>query len=108
MRMRCMQRMIHCCIGLQGNPRDADTYEQRRADIQGSARGSRSSRFAAEKYLYMDTVRAAIKHMPADLVHVGYAASSGFNGDKLHFSAAAQILLGTRYARAMQEAAGEK
>jgi hypothetical protein len=57
------------------------------------------------KYPYVDTVRAAIRTMPAQLPHVGYADSVGLEdrGDKLHFSAAAQTTFGARYAAAMQQ-----
>jgi hypothetical protein len=57
------------------------------------------------KYPYAETVRNAIKHMPAVLPHVGYADSAGLSdkGDKLHFSADAQKELGARFAKAMQE-----
>lgn len=57
------------------------------------------------KYPYVETVRAAIKHMPAVMPHVGYADSTGLGdkGDKLHFSSEAQREFGTRYAKAMQE-----
>lgn len=62
------------------------------------------------KYPYLDTVRAAIRNIPTDLPHVGYADSTGLEdrGDKLHFSADSQKVFGARYAKAMREAASEK
>jgi Carbohydrate esterase, sialic acid-specific acetylesterase len=62
------------------------------------------------KYLYIDTVRAAIRHLPADLAHVGYADAAGLEdrGDKLHFSADSQKVFGGRYAKAMQEVTNGK
>ena len=58
-----------------------------------------------EKYPYADAVRAAIKHMPAALLQMGYADSAGLGdkGDKLHFSGAAQEEMGRRYAQAMMK-----
>lgn len=58
-----------------------------------------------EKYPYVETVRAAIKHMPAVVPGVGYADSTGLGhkGDNLHFSADAEKELGARFARAMRE-----
>jgi hypothetical protein len=59
------------------------------------------------KYPFLDTVRAALKHLPAELPHVGYADSAELTdrGDKLHFSADSQKIFGSRYAKAMQQAA---
>lgn len=58
-----------------------------------------------DKYPHAETVRAAIKHIPAALSQTGYADAGGLEhkGDKLHFSAAAQRELGRRYAQAMLE-----
>lgn len=58
-----------------------------------------------KQYPYLDTVRAAIQHIPTVLSYVGYADSAGLGdrGDKLHFSAEAQETFGARYAKAMQE-----
>jgi len=58
-----------------------------------------------QKYPYAETVRAAIKHMPAVVPGVGYADSAGLGdkGDKLHFSAEAQREMGVRYAKAMRD-----
>jgi hypothetical protein len=57
-----------------------------------------------EKNPYAETVRAAIRHVPALMPRVGYADSAGLvdKGDKLHFSADAQKELGVRFARAMR------
>ena len=59
------------------------------------------------KYPFLDTVRAAIKHIPADLPHAAYADSAELEdkGDKLHFNADSQKIFGARYAKAMQQAA---
>jgi len=56
-----------------------------------------------EKYPYADTVRAAIRHIPAVVPHAGYADSSGLGhkGDKLHFNAEGARALGKRFAAAM-------
>jgi hypothetical protein len=58
-----------------------------------------------EKNPHWETVRAAIKHIPSVVAHVGYADSVGLDhkGDKLHFSAEAEREFGRRFARAMQE-----
>lgn len=58
-----------------------------------------------DKHPGAETVRAAIKHIPTVLPHVGYADSAGLphKGDKLHFTAEAQNEMGTHYAKAMQE-----
>lgn len=58
-----------------------------------------------EKYPYVETVRGALKHVPAALSHAGYADSAGLGdkGDKLHFSADAQKEFGKRYAEAMRK-----
>ena len=58
-----------------------------------------------EKYPYAETVRTAIRQMPAALPGVGYANSAGLGdkGDKLHFSADGAKELGARYAKAMRE-----
>lgn len=59
----------------------------------------------SEKHPYVETVRAALRHMPARVPLVGYADSTGLKdkGDKLHFDTAAQKEMGARFARAMQE-----
>jgi hypothetical protein len=101
---------------------NADTYETRLVQMFKDLRddldrtglpivvGQLGPFLEPAKYPYLDTVRAAIKHMPADLPHVGYADSAGLEdrGDKLHFSADSQKVFGARYAKAMQEAAGGK
>lgn len=58
-----------------------------------------------ETYPHADAVRAAIKHAPEMLPHVGYADSAGLGhkGDKLHFDADAARELGLRFAKSMQE-----
>lgn len=58
-----------------------------------------------EKYPYVDTIRAALKHLPSVVPGVGYADSAGLGhkGDHLHFSADAQNAMGARYAHAMLE-----
>jgi Carbohydrate esterase, sialic acid-specific acetylesterase len=104
------------------NEANADTYEPRlvqmfkdlrvdlgRADLPIVA-GQMGPFLDPAKYPYVDTVRAAIRHMPADLPHVGYADSAGLEdrGDKLHFSADSQLVFGARYAKAMQDAASGK
>jgi hypothetical protein len=60
---------------------------------------------APDKYPYADTVRTAIKHMPAALPGVGFADATGLGdkGDKLHFDADAARTFGGRFAHAMQE-----
>jgi Carbohydrate esterase, sialic acid-specific acetylesterase len=62
-----------------------------------------------EKYPYVETVRSAIQHMPADLPYVGYADSTGLvdKGDRLHFNADSQNVFGGRYAKAMRQATGK-
>jgi hypothetical protein len=101
---------------------NADSYETRLTQMFGDLRadlglpnvpivvGQLGPFLAQEKYPFVDTVRAAIQHMPADLAHVGFADSAGLEdrGDKLHFSAAAQTTFGGRYAKAMQEAGARK
>lgn len=59
------------------------------------------------KYPYLETVTAAITHIPAVLPDAGYADSAGLQdrGDSLHFSADSQKLFGARYAAAMQQIA---
>ena len=56
-----------------------------------------------EKHLYVDTARAALKKVPAELPNVGYADSAGLGdkGDQLHFDAAGAQAMGTRFAAAM-------
>ena len=58
-----------------------------------------------EKYPQLETVRGAIKHIPAVVPHSGYADSKGLEhkGDKLHFNADAARELGSRFAKAMTE-----
>jgi hypothetical protein len=60
-----------------------------------------------QKYPYLQTVTAALKHIPAVLPDAGYADSAGLEdrGDKLHFSAESQKAFGVRYAKAMQQIA---
>jgi hypothetical protein len=57
----------------------------------------------ADKHPYVDTVRAALKRLPADLPHVGYADSHDLHdkGDQLHFDTDAQKEFGARFAKAM-------
>jgi hypothetical protein len=101
---------------------DADTYEQRviqmfkdlrtdlgRPDLPIVA-GQLGPFLDPAKYPYVGTVRAAIRHLPADLPHIGYADSAGLvdKGDSLHFNAASQKIFGGRYAQAMQQAAKQK
>jgi len=95
---------------------DADTYGARliqmfkdlRADLNTPdlpiVVGQLGPFLTPEKYAYVDTVRTAIKQMPAALPHVGYADSRGLTdkGDQLHFNAASQQEFGVRYAKAMQ------
>jgi Carbohydrate esterase, sialic acid-specific acetylesterase len=101
---------------------NADTYETRLVQMFKDLRddlgraglpivvGQLGPFLEPAKYPYLDTVRAAIKHMPADLPHVAYADSAGLEdrGDKLHFSADSQKLFGVRYAKALQQAATGK
>jgi lysophospholipase L1-like esterase len=58
-----------------------------------------------EKHPYVGTVRAAIDHIPTVVPNVGEASSAGLGdkGDKLHFSAEAQRVMGVRFAQAMQQ-----
>ena len=58
-----------------------------------------------EKQPCADTVRAAIRRIPAVVAHVGYADSAGLvhKGDELHFDAASSQKLGERFAHAMRE-----
>ena len=59
----------------------------------------------AEKYPHADTVRGAIRDVATALGGVGYADAAGLahKGDKLHFSADAEVEFGQRYAAAMRE-----
>ncbi len=59
------------------------------------------------KYPFLPQVRTALEHMSTDLLHVGYADSTGLSdrGDQLHFDADSQKIFGARYAAAMQQAA---
>ena len=58
----------------------------------------------SEKHPYVETVRTALRQMPAALPHAGYADSAGLGdkGDQLHFNAEAQREFGRRYAEAFQ------
>ena len=99
------------------NQKNAETYEARLTQMLKDLRvdlglpnlpivvGQLGEFLTPEKYPYVDTVRAAIKHTPAVVAHVGYADSAGLGdkGDQLHFSADAQKEMGLRYAKAMQE-----
>jgi hypothetical protein len=57
------------------------------------------------KYPYIETVRAAIEHVPTAVPQSGYASSAGLidKGDALHFSADAEKEFGIRYAKAMRD-----
>ncbi len=57
-----------------------------------------------EKHPYVDTVRAALKKISADVPNVGYADSAGLVdlGDQLHFSEESQKQMGAHFAKAMQ------
>ncbi len=57
-----------------------------------------------EKHPYVETIRAALKRMPENLPHVGFADSDGLKdkGDSLHFTADSQREFGKRYATVMQ------
>jgi hypothetical protein len=95
----------------------AETYEARLTKMFADLRqdlglpdlpivvGQLGEFLTTEKYPYVETVRAAIKHIPAVVPHVGYADSAGLGhkGDKLHFNAEAQKEMGVRFAKAMQE-----
>lgn len=56
-----------------------------------------------KKNPYAETVRAALKRIPAEVPRTGFASSEGLGdkGDKLHFSADAAKTLGERYAEVM-------
>jgi len=58
-----------------------------------------------EKHPYVDTVRAALRNVPAELPNVGYADSAGLGdkGDHLHFDAADAQAMGSRFAEAMRK-----
>lgn len=102
-----------------GNKSNADAYEARLTKMLGNLRADLNlpvlptvvgqlGDFLAltpEKYPYAETVRVAIKHVPAVLPGVGYADSAGLGdkGDKLHFSVDAEKEMGSRYAKAMLE-----
>jgi hypothetical protein len=106
-----------------GNEADATTYESR---LTGMFKDMRTDLGLPElpivagqlgpflhdatKYPYLEQVCAAIKHLPSDLPHVGYADSTGLEdkGDKLHFNADSQKIFGVRYAKAMQQATGAR
>ena len=95
---------------------NAETYEARLARMLRDLRqdlgqpelpivvGQIGDFLTAEKYPFADTVRGAIRHIPALVPRVGYADSAGLGhkGDQLHFSAEAQQELGARFARAMR------
>ncbi|HVU34401.1 MAG TPA: sialate O-acetylesterase [Opitutaceae bacterium] len=97
--------------------KDAATYETRLAGMLADLRrdlglpdlpvvvGQIGGFLSAEKYPYVDMVRAAIRRIPADVPGVGYADTAGLGdrGDRLHFSADAQREFGARFARAMLE-----
>ena len=53
---------------------------------------------------YVEIVRIALTHLPADLPRVGFADSKGLGhkGDSLHFSAEAEQEMGRRYAAALK------
>ncbi len=53
---------------------------------------------------YVEIVRTALTHLPANLPRVGFADSKGLGhkGDSLHFSAEAEQELGRRYAAALK------
>lgn len=96
--------------------KSAETYEARltkmlkdlRADLGAPdlpiVVGQLGGFLTKEKQPFAETVRAAIKHVPAVVPRVGYADSAGLGdkGDQLHFSADAQQEMGIRYAKAMQ------
>jgi hypothetical protein len=100
---------------------NADTYEARLVQMFKDLRadlglpnlpivvGQLGPFLDVAKYPYVETVRAAIRHLPADLPHVGYADSAGLEdkGDQLHFSADSQTVFGGRYAKAMQQVSGK-
>jgi hypothetical protein len=99
------------------NQTDADTYETRLTQMFKDLRqdlgspnlpivvGQLGDYLAVNKYPYVETVRNAIKHMPAMLPALGYADAAGLydRGDQLHFAASSQVQFGARYAKAMQE-----
>jgi hypothetical protein len=60
---------------------------------------------SSEKYPFAPTVRDAIRQMPKQLIGVGYADAAGLpdKGDRLHFSASAEQVMGAHFAAAMQE-----
>lgn len=96
---------------------NADTYETRLSQMFNDLRGDLGAPnlpivvgqlgefLTLEKYPYVDVVRGAIKHISTVFPQVGFADSEGLGhkGDKLHFSAEAEKIFGTRYAQAMQE-----
>jgi hypothetical protein len=100
---------------------NADTYEARLVQMFKDLRadlglpnlpivvGQLGPFLDVAKYPFVETVRATIRGMPADLPHVGYADSAGLEdkGDQLHFSADSQTVFGGRYAKAMQQVSGK-
>ena len=60
---------------------------------------------SVDQYPYVKTVQDALKHVAMVVPQVGHAESAGLGdkGDRLHFSAAAQVEFGARYAKAMQK-----
>lgn len=97
--------------------KNAETYEARltkmfqdlRADL-GSPKlpivvGQLGEFLTVEKHPYVNTVRAALDHIPALVPNIGEAVSTGLGhkGDELHFTAEAERTMGVRFAQAMQQ-----
>jgi Carbohydrate esterase, sialic acid-specific acetylesterase len=100
-----------------GNPENAASYEERALGMFRDLRrdlgnpvlpvvvgqiGEFLTKFP-DRHPHAETVRAAIRRIPTQLGHAGYAdaAGLGHQGDHLHYDAAAAKELGARFARAM-------
>jgi hypothetical protein len=93
----------------------AETYEARLAHMFADLRhdlgrpdlpivvGQLGEFLTKDNHPHVDTVRAALRRVPATVPLVGFADSAGLGhkGDKLHFNAEAAKELGIRFARAM-------
>jgi hypothetical protein len=95
------------------NPADAQSYETRLTQMFKDIRSDlgqpdlpivvgQLGEFVQARYV--DIVRIALTHLPANLPRVGFADSKGLGhkGDSLHFSAEAEQEMGRRYAAALK------
>jgi hypothetical protein len=102
------------------NKNDADTYEARLVKMFTDLRADLADLTGATamplpvvigqlgdfvSFAHTETVRAALRNMPARLPAVAFVDAAGLpdKGDRLHFTAAAQQELGRRYAAAMRK-----